>query len=452
MTRKESERPSVLIIDDDKSVHHGLSLILDPTCALTTAMTAHEARVIIASKKFSLVFLDLHLPDEDGFALLSFFVKEFPHMPVIVLTADDSAKKAVVALRAGAYTYIGKPYDVGDVMTAVQNAVAMEALAPNGDEHHGEQTELHFVGNGTAMRSASSLIARISKTDVTVMIQGESGVGKELAARIIHSSGKRTEHPFIAVNCASIPESLLESELFGHEKGSFTDAHERKIGLIESAVGGTLFLDEIAELSLEMQAKLLRVLESRVLRRVGGTHDIHLDIRLITATNADLSERVISGSFRKDLYYRINVVPLTIPPLRERTEDIPALLYLFLHQYNRAFGTSVSSFDKEALDLLMRYTWPGNVRELRNFVERTTALAQGETIGKDDIPIEFLCGGILEHAHGAGLSLADAVDSFERMYVTRVLEDCKGTQTKAAEKLGIHRNALLNKMKRLGLK
>lgn len=448
-------KPRVLVVDDEDNVLQSVKIVLEDDFELCFALSAAEARKQLKDIEIDIVLLDIGLPDINGLDFLLEIQKDYDHLPVIILTADNSAQSALRALRQGAYNYINKPYDVDDLRNQVARAI----------EHLGMMRELNcfkeqakrdgmpvILGKSKAMHDVLELLEKVSRTDVTILLSGESGTGKEVAARAVHYASSRGDHPFVAINCAAIPATLLESELFGYEQGAFTDAAKQKIGVIECADKGTLFLDEVAELRLDLQAKLLRVLETRTFRRVGGTKDINVDIRIISASNTNLLKAVDEDRFRKDLYYRLNVVPVQLPPLRERTDDIELLLEYFLQLYNKIFHKTVRQFAPNALAALKSYSWPGNIRELRNIVERMVALAEAEVIASEQLPIDITVDSIVKMDMGNQRPLKQAVADFERSYIRSVLRFTGGNQIKAAGIMGIHRNALLNKMKALGLK
>lgn len=448
-------KPIVLVVDDEANVCESISFVLSDDFLVKYAIDAQQARDILDKEGVDLVLLDVGLPDINGLDFLAEIKESYSNLPVIILTADESSQSALRALRYGAYTYINKPYDVDELKSQVSRAV----------EHLGMMRELScfkeqskrdgmpvILGKSKAMHDVLELLEKVSRTDVTVLLSGESGTGKEVAAQAIHYASARAEHTFVAINCAAIPATLIESELFGYEQGAFTDASKQKIGVLECAHKGTLFLDEIAELRLDLQAKLLRFLETKTFRRVGGTKDISVDIRIVSASNIDLHQAVDQGTFRKDLYYRLNVVPVLIPALRDRADDIEILLNYFLNLYNKIFHKAVRQFSAAAIKALKTYSWPGNIRELRNIVERMVALAEGEVVLAEQLPMDITVESIVKTDIANQRPLKHAVLDFERSYIRSVLRFTKGNQVKAAGIMGIHRNALLNKMKTLGLK
>ncbi|MBN2483509.1 MAG: sigma-54-dependent Fis family transcriptional regulator [Candidatus Omnitrophica bacterium] len=451
-TQKTS--PHVLIIDDEPSVLETFKIILEAAYTVHTAATGKEALSIIHTQPIDTVFLDIIMPDVDGIELLR-KIKEYDRsIEVIMATASDSARQAVTAIKLGAFNYITKPFDVEEISTLAEKACAQrrmnrELFVLRQDRQ--KEGFAHIIGNSPNMKGLYRLIKKVCDNSSTVLITGESGTGKELIARAIHFNSTRAPKPFIPLNCASIPDSLLESELFGYEKGAFTGAASRKLGMFELAHEGTLFLDEISSLKLDVQAHLLRVLEEKEIKRLGGTKIFNIDVRIISATNVDLKALVDDGKFRMDLYYRLNVVPLPVPPLRDRKEDIPLLARHFLDMFNQSFRKHIEGFSKEAMDCLIEYEWPGNVRELKNIIERIAALHEKGVITPQTLPFDIFIRHNLSLDQDGG-NLKEACRDFERHYIEAVLTQSSGNQTKAAKILGIHRNALFLKMKSLGLK
>jgi two-component system, NtrC family, response regulator len=360
-------------------------------------------------------------------------------------------------MKLGALDYLTKPFDEDEVLALIRRALEKRALEREvaflRSELARREDTYEMVGQSPEMRKLAALVGQVARTTATVLIMGESGTGKELLARAIHRQGPRRDRPFVAVNPAAIADTLMESELFGHERGAFTGAYQRKLGRFELAQGGTLFLDEIGSLKPEMQAKLLRVLQEREMERVGGTHTVKLDVRIIAATNADLRQAVAAQTFREDLFYRLNVVRVSMPPLRARRDDIGVLADHFIRRYRQQFGKPVSGLAPEALAALSDYSWPGNVRELQNVIERCVALADGPIIRLSDLPLEFMIPDARASANAAGaLDLEEAHDHFEQQIVRRVLDRVDWNQSEAARLLGMHRNTLKVKMARWGFK
>ena len=447
--------PVVLVVDDEPGVLETFETILDGHFQVLTARSGREALDKIAEESINLVFLDITMPDMDGMQVLRKIKEYDENLSVIMATATDSARKAVEAMQLGACNYITKPFNVEEVIAVAQKAIEQDKLLKEVVYLRSQREEIRFeniVGKGKKIREIYGIIEKVAGNDATVLISGESGTGKELIARAIHFNGPRKDKPFIPINCAGIPENLLESELFGHEKGAFTDAANQRLGMFELANEGTLFLDEISGLKLDVQANLLRALEEKEIRRLGGAKIIKVDVRIISATNIDLKHAAQEGKFRQDLYYRLNVVPVHLPPLRERREDIPLLVDYFLGKYNQVFRRKIEGLRKEALGYLIHYDWPGNIRELKNVIERLVVLKEDGVITPKDLPFDiFIKGSLVEDIKAEG-GLKEASKDFERQYIEAVLERAGGNQSRAAEILGIHRNALFNKMKSLGLK
>jgi len=446
----------ILIVDDELSVRDSLRMIFKKEYEVIMAGSADEAFEKVQSEKPELVFLDILMPGKDGLQALQEIRESHPPIPIIMLTATKTLKTAVEAMKMGAYDYITKPFDVEELKMVAAKALESRDLKIENRRLQDEVEErYHFdniVGKSKEMREIYGTIRQIAEKNSTVLIHGESGTGKELVARAIHYNSPRKNKPFIPVNCAAIPETLIESELFGHEKGAFTDAHSRRIGHFELAHQGTLFLDEVSELSLPTQAKILRALQEREFVRVGGSKTIIVDVRLISATNKNLEEMMARGTFRSDLYYRINVVPLTIPPLRRRKEDIPLLAKHFLDKHA---GVEKKRITPEAMDILAAYEWPGNVRELENIIERIVVLTGSDVIGPDDLPpslktdsrVELIKHGVLN----GRISFEDAEREFERDIILEALKKSNYVQTRAAEILGISRRILKYKMDKFGI-
>ncbi len=447
--------PVVLVVDDDPPICETFKTIFEDRFQVFTAYCARECLEILAVTSVNLVFLDLMLPDMAGLDVLRAIKDLDNDLSVVVATAVDSARTAVEAMQAGACNYITKPFDVDEVLAIAGNALERHKLLKEVNALRVQRIETRFeniVGKSKKMKEVYSLIEKVLANDTTVLISGESGTGKELIARAIHCNSQRRQKPFIPINCASIPENLLESELFGHEKGAFTDAGYQKLGMFELADEGTLFLDEISTLRMETQAKLLRVLEEKEIKRVGGTRIIKVDVRILAATNTDLRQAVEEKEFRPDLYYRLNIVPVYLPPLRERREDIPLLTRHFLRRYNKKFRKDISGISEEALQCLKDYSWPGNVRELKNIIERIIALKDSGIIAVSDLPFDVFIKNRLSGYSKNEQNLKQACQDFEREYIKTVLSKVGGNQVKAAQILGLHRNGLANKMKTLGLK
>jgi DNA-binding NtrC family response regulator len=402
------------------------------------------------------------MPGLDGIEVLERSKQMAPTTSVIMLTATKTVKTAVRAMKLGAFDYITKPFDVDELVLSVDRAVRAAALLQEVEALRAEVGQRYsfenVIGSSPKMQELLRSVSMVAPLKTTVLLTGESGTGKEVIARAIHYNGPRAKRPLVAINCAAIPENLLESELFGHERGAFTDAHTRKIGHFERAHRGTIFLDEIGEMNPGTQAKLLRVLEEGSFTRVGGTQPIQVDVRVIAATNRDLDRGLKEGTFRQDLYFRLNVVAMHLPPLRERPEDLPLLIRHFLRQKSRDVGVPEKSFDQRALDLLLRYRWPGNVRELENVVERALVLSTNDVLEARDLPAH-----LLDHqtavpdvaaeipALGPSTSMSEAVDALEHALITRALAEADHNQTRAAQILGTTRRILKYKMDKLGI-
>jgi two-component system response regulator AtoC len=500
--------PRALIVDDEPGVRESLRMILKGTCESEGAADGPAALARLADDPVDLVLLDLVMPGMDGLEVLRRLRAGHPGLPVVMLTATRTVRTAVEAMKLGAADYLTKPFDVDELLLVVRRVLAgggrdaqptaaareaerageagsppgsrggrlrsapgseggLRALSPPDSEgglamlpargREGGATDAGtlLLGESPRMQAVRALVAQVARRRATVLVTGESGTGKEVVARAIHAASPRAAGPFVAVNCAAIPESLLESELFGHEKGAFTDAKAQRAGRFEQAHGGTLFLDEVAELPLTAQAKLLRVLEEPTFTRVGGSRSVTVDVRLVAATNQDLRAMVAQRRLREDLYYRLAVVPIVLPPLRERREDIPVLARQFLALH--ADELPGASLSEAALARLAAYDWPGNVRELRNVVERAVALARGPVIGGDDLPIGEGPGprggesGLKEAVLGGELPFDEAEAEFERALILEALRKTNFVQTRAAELLGITRRILKYKMDKLGI-
>jgi len=448
----------VLIVDDEEQMRELLAKVLEKNgYQVTTAGDGGQALTVLEKEPMDLVVTDVRMPGLDGMEALKVIKELNPEIVVIIMTAFGSIDQAVQAVKEGAYDYINKPFKIEEMLLTIRKALEERRLRHEVTAlRHELHTRYHFenlIGKSRAMQEVFSLIEQVASSRSTVMIYGKSGTGKELVARAIHYSSLRANKAFVAVNCAAIPSELLESELFGHEKGSFTGAIATKVGKFELATGGSLFLDEVGSMRLDLQAKILRALQEREIERVGGTRTIKIDVRVIAATNRDLKKAVEEGTFREDLYYRLNVVPITLPPLRQRRDDIPLLVEHFIAKYNREFNRRVKGFSAGATAALYQYDWPGNVRELENVIERAVALAQSETISLRELPLDISILGrdMIEDIQKAGLSLREARSHFEKQYILNILEKVQWNQTEAARLLGLHRNTLLWKLQRLGI-
>ena len=459
-----ARRGTVLVVDDEEGVRASVRAILEETCDVLEAGNGVEALEVMKAHEIDLVMLDQRMPGEPGIDVLPRIKAADPSTVVVIATAVRELRTAVEALKRGAYDYLTKPFDVDDILMLAQRALdkrALErevlylrsALAGGPTEAGGIAGSFErMVGRHPEMARIYQLITQIASTPTTVLITGESGTGKELVARAIHARSERRTQPFVAVNVAAIPEALVESELFGHEKGAFTGAHAKKLGRFEMAHGGTVFLDEIGTLRLDLQAKLLRVLQEREIERLGGVRPVPVDVRILAATNVNLRSAVRARAFREDLYYRLNVVPIHVPPLRERREDIPALVEHFVRKIARECNRDVRGVSVGALEVLTRYDWPGNVRELENVLHRAVVLTRTPVIQLQDVPLDVAMpetGSRL--GEDTGPPLREAMEQFERQYILRVLEGTGWNVSRAARRLGVHRNTVLTKLSGWGI-
>jgi two-component system response regulator AtoC len=449
---------SVLIIDDDESLLESYTVLLEDEFQVHTAASGREGLKILQREDINVVLLDIRLPDIDGMEVLREAKATDESLDIIMITAVKNVRVAVDAIKLGAIDYLVKPFEIDEVLVLLRRTMKHQDLVREvlylRSEVDRYQNMGNIIGSSQRMHQIFDLILRIADTNATVLIQGESGTGKELIARAIHQKSQRRAKPFVAVNCAAISEHLIESELFGHERGAFTGALEKRLGKFELANTGVLFLDEIASLRLDLQAKLLRVLQEREFERVGGNKTIRTDVRIVAATNRDLKQMVADDAFREDLFYRLNVVPIQVPPLRERREDIVLLIEHFLDKYNLAFQRQVDGFSPAALRMLTNYHWPGNVRELENIIERLVAISSPGTLDVEHLPLDLVNDRQMTAANLdlQGGDLRQAKAEFERNYISRVLQQSNWNQTEAAKRLGIHRNTLIGKMESLKLR
>jgi two-component system response regulator AtoC len=450
----------VLLIDDEIGIRTSLKMVLEPTYEVLPASDGEEGLTLFKNSSPDLILLDILLPGIDGLAVLRTIRSEDARIPVIMLTASTTIRTAVDAMKMGAADYVTKPFDVEELRLNVSRALETTELKREVTYLRAQVVNRYgfhnLVGKSPGMREIYSKIEQVADTRTTVLITGESGTGKELVARALHYNSTRRDQPFIALNCAALPETLIESELFGHEKGSFTDAQARKPGQFELAHGGSLFLDEVGDLSLPTQAKLLRVVQEREFTRIGGTHPIKVDVRIMAATNKNLEALLRRKEFREDLYYRINVVSLYLPPLRERREDIPYLAKHFLTQRRQKDKRSPQEFAKESLEILSKYNWPGNVRELENVIEQAMVWSGDATILPEHLPIslrtEIHADILREETLSGRLSLDKAVMEFEREIILDALRKTDYVQTHASALLGISRRMLKYRMDMLGIR
>ncbi|HUV78758.1 MAG TPA: sigma-54 dependent transcriptional regulator [Desulfobacterales bacterium] len=441
---------TILVVDDENGVRQSFNMVLKDKYNVLLAETGQEAMDIFIKNSVDLILLDILLPDIDGLDLLSKLVETDPNTEIIMVTAVNEIQSAVKAIKLGAYEYIIKPFVVDDVLTVICRALEKRRLVKEVAYLRNELERYHpfekMVGKNKKMRKIFELISTIAISDGTVLVQGESGTGKELVARAIHNRSNRHRQPFVVINCAVIPPTLMESKIFGHNRGAFTGAISTCIGKLELADGGTVFLDDIDSLDVNMQAKLLRIIQEKEFERLGSTKVIKADVRFVAASNKNIKDLILQGEFREDLYYRLNVFPIGLPPLRERGNDVLLLLDHALELNSKKTGKPPKRFSKRAVKVFMEYDWPGNVRELENLVERLFTITEGPVIHLKD-NASFNIG----NKEIKGLPLKEAVGIFERKYISEVLESVDGNRTKASVRLGIHRNTLLSKINEFGL-
>lgn len=458
-------KQTALVIDDERDIRELLTITLGRmNLDVETVGSVTDARERLARRKFDLCFTDMRLPDGSGQEIIELIARQYPETPVAMITAYGNVDAAVTALKAGAFDFVSKPVDLAMLRRLVQTALKL------GEERRAETTahESKLVGDSLAMQQVRATIAKLARSQAPVYISGESGVGKELVARQIHEQGPRAAGAFVPVNCGAIPSELMESEFFGHKKGSFTGAHADKDGLFQAAQGGTLFLDEVAELPLHMQVKLLRVIQEKSVRAIGGRGELAVDVRILSATHKNLAKLVDAGQFRQDLYYRINVIELRVPPLRERKEDLPKLIGRVLDRLARDGGGVPAKLRPEALQALLAYDFPGNVRELENILERSVALCEDNSIDIDDLRLELSAGRqaaaapaetakapppapLVEDRDEPRSDLAAAVAETERAAIMKALEATRWNRTAAAKQLGLTLRQLRYRLERLGI-
>lgn len=457
-----AQRPTVVVCDDEELIRWSLCQHLEgqgfPTVAVENGKEAVDA---VKKHSPGIVLMDLKMPVMDGLTALRTIRESGSDVPVIVITAHGAVESAIEATHLGASAYLSKPFDLREVSVAVEKALTEARLRNEVHYLRGRDRKGYgeFVGQSNALEPTFRVLQRLEQVDSpTVLVTGESGTGKDVIARMVHARGPRKNKPFVEVDCAALPETLIESELFGHERGAFTDARQMKRGLFEVADGGVVFLDEIGEMTPATQAKLLRALENRTFRRVGGTASLAMNVTLIAATNRDLRQWVLDGRFREDLYFRLNVVPIQVPPLRERSADIPLLVNHFVQKFNRDFGRRVRGVDGDAMELLSRYSWPGNVRELRNVLERVIILGtEDEVLHASDLPpeIRYARGGNAKSVGGCPFVLPEGgvnLEEVDRGLLLQALNRTGGNQSAAARLLGISRYALRYRMEKHELK
>jgi len=447
-------KTTVMLVDDEKDIRDSLTGVLkDEGYEVVAAANAEEAFKKLEARSPEVVLLDIWLPGMDGTEALKEIKLKHPGIPVIMISGHANIETAVRTTKLGAYDFLEKPLSLDKVVLTVEHAIEHKRLLE--ENRHLKQkawAKYEIIGNSQAIQALKSDIERAAPSNSWVLITGENGTGKELVSRNIHLQSNRSGKSFIEVNCAAIPEELIESELFGHEKGAFTGAHQRKAGKFDMADKGTIFLDEIGDMSLKTQAKILPLHQEKSFERVGGTENITVDVRVIAATNKDLKEEVSKGRFREDLFYRLNVIPFHVPPLRERREDVPLLLSHFLKEFARETAREVPVISKEAVEILCAYRWPGNVRELRNMVERLVIMARSNTITPEDIPSNIKGAQPAQSGNlFSGSLLKEARRDFEREFIMRKLKEFGGNIARTAEAIGIERSHLYRKIKSYGI-
>jgi DNA-binding NtrC family response regulator len=450
-----TRQPVILVIDDERGMCELLSdSLAKDGYVVHTADNPHEGLVTVKNTQVDVVMLDLVMPEMDGIDVLKEIRTAQPTTNVVIMTAYGTVDTAVEAMKLGAYDYITKPFKMSKVKRLIERILERERLVHENITLRRQLSRNapfeNIVGTSSAMQELFRIVEKVAVTDCNVLIQAESGTGKELVARAIHEHSPRKDGPFVAQSCAALPEALLESEMFGHVKGAFTSATSDKHALLEIADGGTFFFDEVGEIRPSIQAKLLRVIEEREFKPVGGTQTVRVDIRIIAATNRDLHEAVAQGTFREDLFYRLNVVTIVIPPLRERAEDIPLLSAHFLEKYSTAHGKQVHAVSQEAMDLLVAYRWPGNVRELENTIERAVVLAGSATVTPHDLPPQLRAGGRTAKNQRTP-TLTGTRQQAERSRIVETLRACGWRRAQAASALGVSRKTLWEKMKKYGI-
>jgi two-component system response regulator PilR (NtrC family) len=456
-------KPRILVVDDEESIREFLEIMLKKEgYEVTCAEDGAKARDVLAKKSFDMVISDLQMPNMTGIELLKFVKESYPELVFMMITAFGTTESAVEAMKMGAYDYLTKPFKIDEVRMNIQNALRTKSLEVENRVLKKELTKEYsfqsLVGNSEAMHRIYDLVKRVSQTPTNVLITGESGTGKEVVAKAIHYNGPLKDKAFVTINCGAIPEQLMESEMFGHKKGSFTGAVADKAGLFEVADGGTLFLDEVGELPLTIQVKLLRAIQERVIRRVGATEDIKVDVRICAATNRDLEDMVKEGTFRQDLFYRLNVINIKTPSLRDRRDDIPLLANHFLRKYNERLTKTVGAISAEAMEMLKKYDYPGNVRELENIIERTVALEGGATILPESLPpfVNTPSGRKMASSHEIeigeeGIDLDKVMGQIEKELLVKAIHSSNGIKKKAAKLLHITFRSMRYRVEKYGL-
>ncbi len=454
-----SSMARVLVVDDERSMQEFLEIFLrSEGYEVETAGDVQSATLHVENDDFDIVISDMQMPDGTGIDVLHATHEHSPETVVIMITAFASTENAIAAMKDGAYDYITKPFQVDELRIVIEKAIEKKILASENRRLRSElriqARERSIIGNSRPMQRVFEFVNQVAATKANVLISGESGTGKEMVARAIHENGDRRDHVFVALNCAAIPENLLESELFGHIKGAFTGAVQNKVGLFEIADRGTLFLDEVGELSLPIQVKLLRAIQEKTFRPVGGTVDKHVDVRIVAATNRCLEDEVAAGRFREDLYYRVNVIEIALPALRERVDDIPLLVAHFIDKYSRELARRIDGFTPEAMDCLLGYPFPGNVRELENVVERAVALTAGPRMELESLPPSLLSPVSPTKATQIppeGIDLEEVVNDFERTLLVEALRGAGGVKKRAAKLVGVSFRSFRYRLEKLGL-
>ncbi|MBI3599756.1 MAG: sigma-54-dependent Fis family transcriptional regulator [Nitrospinae bacterium] len=446
---------TILIVDDDESMRDTLEALLKKNFNVLKASDGRGAIDAIKKNDIDVVLLDIRLPDINGIDVLKEIKENNEDIDVIIITAVREIDTAVKAVKMGAYDYITKDFDYDDIITRINRLIESQRKKRELLYFKSEMERYldvgFIVGNSKKMREVYNLVQKVAKVPTTILIRGETGTGKELLARVIRQESGLKDAPFVTVNLTAIPSELVESELFGHERGAFTGAVKQRFGKFELANGGFIFLDEIGDLKYDLQSKLLRVIQEGEIQRVGGAKGIDVNVRIISATHVDLEKKMKEGQFREDLFYRLNVVPVKLPPLRERLEDIPMLTDFFIAKYNRRFNKNVNKVSDGAIDVLMNYNWPGNIRELENLIERLVIMAEGEELTKKEIPVEFQIPSLDKEQKSLSSRLDFATDTFERNYILKTIERVRGSRKAAAEALGIPISTLKYKLSRLNL-
>lgn len=452
----------ILIVDDEDLIRWSLEQRLKEEGYFVNAVaTGKQTFKALKNEEYDLILLDLRLPDANGIDILKEVSEKYSNTLTILMTAYSSVDSAVKALKLGAYDYVNKPFEIDEMVMTIQKALETTRLRREVSHYRDEYLKKFglsaIIGRTPAMQEIFKLIRKISQSETTtVLLEGESGTGKDLIAKAIHYQSPRANKPFMNISCTALPETLLESELMGYVKGAFTDAKTDKKGLFEMADGGTVFLDEIGDMPLALQAKLLRFLEERTFRRVGGTKDIKVSVRIIAATNKDLAAEVEKGNFRSDLYYRLKVIPITVPPLRERKEDIPLLIHHFINEFNAEFKKKIKGVSDEAMQAMTTYSWPGNIRELKNVIERAMLLGTGNIITLEDLPVELRSlGGNAQYWNDEAFKLpTEGIDlkEMEKSLVLQALRRCGGNKSKAAKLLKLTRDQMRYRIRKYRLK